>query len=71
MPKCQFLFSAAFGFRNPSKEILSELDEIDAQDLKIPRSFQTWAELQPGMAGQLPGLGFLRQARKQRVIRLN
>ena len=31
MPKCQLLFSAVFGFRNPSKEIFSELDEIKAQ----------------------------------------
>jgi hypothetical protein len=30
----------------------------------------SWAELQPGMPGQLPGLGFLRRACKQRVIRL-
>ena len=40
MPKCQLLFSAVFGFRNPSKEIFSELDEINAQDLIFPRSFQ-------------------------------
>ena len=26
MPQCQFLFSAVFGFRNPTQEILSELD---------------------------------------------
>ena len=31
MPKSQLLFSAVFGFRNPSKEIFSELDEINAQ----------------------------------------
>ena len=31
MPKCQFLFSAVFGFRNPSNEIFSESDEINAQ----------------------------------------
>jgi hypothetical protein len=40
MPKCQFLFSAVFGFRNPSKEIFSELDEINAQGPIFPRSFQ-------------------------------
>ena len=40
MPKSQLLFSAVFGFRNPSKEIFSELDEINAQDLIFPRSFQ-------------------------------
>ena len=44
MPKCQFLFSAVFGFRNPSKEIFSELDEINAQHLIIPRSFQNTRE---------------------------
>ena len=40
MPKCQFLFSAVFGFRNPSKKIFSELDEINAQGPIFPRSFQ-------------------------------
>src|SRR5215218_5168816 len=33
-------FSAVFGFRNPSKEIFSELDEINAQGPIFPRSFQ-------------------------------
>ena len=40
MPKRQFLFCAVFGFRNPTKEIFSELDEINAQGLIFPRSFQ-------------------------------
>ena len=40
MPKSQLLFSAVFGFRNPTKEIFSELDEINAQGLIFPRSFQ-------------------------------
>ena len=40
MPKGQFLFSAVFGFRNPSKEIFSELDEINAQGPIFTRSFQ-------------------------------
>ena len=40
MPKCQLLFSAVFCFRNPSKEIFSELDEINAQGPILPRSFQ-------------------------------
>ena len=44
MPKCQFLFSAVFGFRNPSKEIFSALDEINAQHLIIARSFQNTGE---------------------------
>src|SRR5215218_1868606 len=40
MPKCQLQFSAVFGFRNPSKEIFSELDEINAQGPIFTRSFQ-------------------------------
>ena len=40
MPKCQLLFSTVFGFRNPSNEIYSELDEINAQGPILPRSFQ-------------------------------
>ena len=40
MPKSQLLFSVVFGFRNPTKEIFSELDEINAQGLIFPRSFQ-------------------------------
>ena len=63
MPKCQFLFSAIFGFRNPSKEIFSELDEINAQYLIFPRSFQNTGERPdrsqgahtPGRRGQGPG----------------
>ena len=31
MPKRQFLFSAVFGFRNPTQEIFSELDETKAE----------------------------------------
>ena len=38
------LFSAVFGFRNPSKEIFSELDEINAHHLIIARSFQNTRE---------------------------
>ena len=44
MPKSQLLFSAVFCFRNPSKEVFSELDEINAQDLIFPRSFQKSGE---------------------------
>ena len=40
MPKSELLFSAVFGFRNPTKEIFSELDEINSQGLIFPRSFQ-------------------------------
>ena len=57
MPKSQLLFSAVFGFRNPSKEIFSELDEINAQDLIFPRSFQNtgketkWGDEAPTQQG--------------------
>jgi hypothetical protein len=44
MPKCQFLFSAVFGFRNPSNEIFSELDEINAQVPILPGSIQNTRE---------------------------
>ena len=44
MPKCQFLFSAVFGFRNPSNEIFSELDETKTQGPIFPRSFQKTEE---------------------------
>jgi hypothetical protein len=40
MPKSQLLFSAVFGFRNRSKEIFSELDEINAQGPIFSRRFQ-------------------------------
>ena len=36
MPQCQFLFSAVFGFRNPSQEIFSELDGTKAEDHILP-----------------------------------
>ena len=32
MPQCQFLFSALFGFRNPTQEIFSELDGTKSRD---------------------------------------
>ena len=51
MPKCQFLFSAVFGFRNPSKEIFSELDEINAQDFIFPGSIQRVREAPEGSPG--------------------
>ena len=44
MPKGELLFSAVFGFRNPSKEIFSESDEINAQHPIFPRSFQNTRE---------------------------
>ena len=48
MPKGRFLFSAVFGFRNPSKEIFSESDEINAQHPIFPRSFQNTRERPEG-----------------------
>ena len=45
MPKSQLLFSAVFGFRNPSKEIFSELDKITAQGPIFARSFQKTEEI--------------------------
>ena len=44
MPKCQFLFSAVFGFRNPSNEIFSESDEIKTQVPILPGSIQNTRE---------------------------
>ena len=63
MPKSQLLFSAVFGFRNPSKEIFSELDEINAQDLIFPRSFQMskretkWGDEAPTPQGRAARVG--------------
>ena len=51
MPKGQLLFSAVFGFRNPSKEIFSESDEIKTEDLIIPGSFQSTGEGREGSQG--------------------
>jgi hypothetical protein len=51
MPRCQFLFFAVFGFRNLTQEIFSELDEIKAHDLIIPRSFQNTEEGPEGSQG--------------------
>ena len=36
MPRCQFLFSAVFGFRKVTYEIFSESDEIKAKNHDIP-----------------------------------
>ena len=44
MPKCQFLFSAVFGFRNPTQEIFSELDETKAHGLIFHGAFQNTEE---------------------------
>ena len=39
MLKRQFLFSAVFGFRNPTQEIFSELDETKAHGLIFHGAF--------------------------------
>ena len=63
MPKRQFLFCAIFGFRNPTQEIFSELDEIDAQGLIFPRSFQKtkeytkWGDEAPTPQGRVAWVG--------------
>ena len=54
MPKGQLLFSAVFGFRNPSKEIFSESDEINTEDLKIPGSSRAPEKGQRGARGAPP-----------------
>ena len=51
MPKCQFLFSAVFGFRNPSNEIFSESDEINAQVPIFIGSIQNTREGPEGSPG--------------------
>src|SRR5215213_5743933 len=51
MPKCQFLFSAIFGFRNPSNEIFSESDEINAQVPIFPGTIQNTREPPEGSPG--------------------
>jgi hypothetical protein len=48
MPRGQLLFSAVFGFRNPSNEIFLESDEINAKDLRIPGSIQNTPERSEG-----------------------
>ena len=58
MPKCQFLFSAVFGFRNPSNEIFSESDEINAKVPILPGSLQNTREPpEMGQGGPTPHLG--------------
>src|SRR5215217_5025960 len=63
MLKRQLLFSAVFGFRNPSKEIFSELDEINAEGPIFARSFQKtkkitkWGDEAPPHQGRAARLG--------------
>ena len=51
MPKCQLLFSAVFGFRNPSNEIFSESDEIKTQVPIFPGTIQNTREPPEGSPG--------------------
>ena len=51
MPKCQFLFSAVFGFKNPTQEIFSELDETKAKPSILPRRTQRAREVPEGGQG--------------------
>ena len=61
MPKCQFLFSAVFGFRNPTQEIFSELDETKAHGPIFHGVFQNieeeseWASRGPPHRAAWPG----------------
>jgi hypothetical protein len=44
MPKRHFLFSAVFGFRNPTQKIFSELYETKAHGLIFHGAFQNSEE---------------------------
>ena len=49
MPKCQYLFSAVFGFRKVVLEIFSKLDETKAQGPIFPdMSTESKAETEEG-----------------------
>ena len=55
MPKSQLLFSAVFGFRNPSNKIFSELDEINAKPPIFPGRLQnTEEESEESQGGPTP-----------------
>ena len=58
MPQCQFLFSAVFGFRNPTQEIFSELDGTKAEDhiFSVPTQ-KTERETKKGSRVATPTLG--------------
>ena len=58
MLRCQFLFSAVFGFRNPTQEIFSELDKTKAKPSILPRRTQRAREVpEGGQGGPTPYLG--------------
>ena len=58
MPQCQFLFSAVFGFRNPTQEIFSELDnsKTEVPIFTVPKQL-TWRESKKGCREATSGLG--------------
>ena len=60
MPQCHFLFSAIFGFRNPTQEIFSKLDvtKADVPIFTVPKR-RTEDELKTGAraATPCPGAG--------------
>jgi hypothetical protein len=58
MPKCQFLFSAVFGFRNPTQEIFSETDGTKTRSLIFVVATQrTEAEMKRGIRAITPPPG--------------
>ena len=58
MPKRQFLFSAVFGFRNPTQEIFSELDPRETEVNILPRRTRRAREgPEGGQGGPTPYLG--------------
>ena len=64
MPKRQFLFSAVFGFRNLTQEILSELDETKSHGLIFHGAFQnTEGETERGQGGPTTPGGTARRGR--------
>ena len=58
MPKCQFLFSAVFGFRKVTQEIFSELDVTKANVpiFTVPKQW-TEDETKKGSRVATPTLG--------------
>jgi hypothetical protein len=63
MPKCQFLFSAVFGFRNSTQKIFSELDQkvrksiSQRNTLEGTRDGRVWARGAPHPRATRPGPG--------------
>ena len=63
MPKCQFLFSALFCFRNPTQEIFSEMDGTKPEVLYLswqhrrPRGSRRHAAWRPHLCKARPSPG--------------